>query len=99
MKHKRTCPICKTKFETNYIQKVTCSGICSIEYHKQKSKENHKKVKAPKINGIKLIDTCVKCGMCEDVCPAECITVIDYAVKDPEKCIDCGQCMRVCPEV
>lgn len=100
MKYNRECVVCKNKYETNYSQKLTCCDRCSIIHHKEKMCENHRtREKKPKIKGIKLIDTCIRCGMCEDVCPAECITVVDYAVKDPEKCIECGQCMKVCPEI
>ena len=46
------------------------------------------------------IDTvnCIACGSCAEQCPADAITVEDYAVIDQEICIGCAQCIAVCPE-
>ncbi len=44
-------------------------------------------------------DTCIVCGACEPVCPAECISVRDDGKRiiDEEACVDCGLCAEVCP--
>jgi len=56
--------------------------------------------KNPKIN------PCLRCGKCEDVCPAKLSPVmIKDNVKNitfvrtlqPEKCIECGLCSFICP--
>jgi uncharacterized Fe-S center protein len=46
------------------------------------------------------IDTvnCTACGSCAEQCPADAITVDEYAVIDQETCIGCAQCIAVCPE-
>jgi NAD-dependent dihydropyrimidine dehydrogenase PreA subunit len=45
-------------------------------------------------------DTCIGCGNCLAVCPAEpnCFDVEDVStVVHPESCIDCGDCVEGCP--
>ncbi len=41
---------------------------------------------------------CIACGGCAQVCPADAITVDDYAVIDYRKCIECFCCMEACPQ-
>ena len=42
-------------------------------------------------------DDCSGCGVCEDRCPAEAITVGDVAIVDVVLCIGCGLCASACP--
>jgi len=42
-------------------------------------------------------DTCEACGVCEDRCPVDAITVDDFAAVDPVKCLGCGVCFPTCP--
>jgi len=42
-------------------------------------------------------DKCTACGTCAKLCPADAITVDEFAVIDKEKCIGCGECLAVCP--
>lgn len=43
-------------------------------------------------------EECVSCGICPELCPANCITDgEEMFVIDPERCTDCGECVTVCP--
>lgn len=45
---------------------------------------------------------CCGCGACVNVCPIQCISMIEdaegfcYPVIDNEKCIECGKCEKIC---
>lgn len=43
-------------------------------------------------------DACIKCGMCMERCPVDCITMDDdgYPVRN-KACVRCGQCGIACP--
>ena len=41
-------------------------------------------------------DSCIACGICTDVCPADAITITDVAVIDTSKCTECGACAEEC---
>ena len=43
-------------------------------------------------------DTCVGCGTCQEVCPADAITVEGIAEVDSKRCIGCGHCVDQCPQ-
>lgn len=40
---------------------------------------------------------CIACGMCEEECPVDAITVEDVAIVDEDKCEEIGDCVEVCP--
>lgn len=40
---------------------------------------------------------CKACGICSDNCPAQAISVKDYAEINKEKCIECYCCQELCP--
>ena len=43
-------------------------------------------------------DTCIGCGGCVGMCPANAIALDDdKAVIDQDKCVKCGQCKDACP--
>lgn len=51
-------------------------------------------------------DICTGCGICEDVCPKHCITIVRKDGEhrpelDEEKCLgdNCGRCLKVCPGI
>jgi len=48
---------------------------------------------------IAVVDSekCTGCGICEDVCPANAITVNGQALVQPELCTGCGLCVGECP--
>lgn len=45
-------------------------------------------------------DACILCGMCQRVCPCDCIVVEKKEHRweiNPFSCIQCGSCVRACP--
>ena len=49
----------------------------------------------PRIEMIE--ERCTRCGVCEEICPVQAITLSPYPELG-EKCFYCFQCMRICPE-
>ena len=42
-------------------------------------------------------DSCVACGTCQSVCPADAIKEGDIYSIDADLCLDCGTCADACP--
>ncbi len=42
-------------------------------------------------------ERCVGCGICQDVCHADAISVEEIAMVDLKRCIGCGSCVEQCP--
>ncbi|MGD2175655.1 MAG: 4Fe-4S binding protein [Candidatus Brocadiaceae bacterium] len=43
-------------------------------------------------------DECTGCGICEDVCPVEAVTLVNgVASIDQEECTECLTCVDECP--
>jgi len=42
-------------------------------------------------------EKCTACGICEEGCPLQAITVDDVARVDPDLCVECGICVDECP--
>ncbi|MBM4045273.1 MAG: 4Fe-4S dicluster domain-containing protein [Planctomycetes bacterium] len=43
-------------------------------------------------------DKCDGCGSCVEVCPVECIKVVDEVARiNEDECTDCGTCVEECP--
>ena len=50
------------------------------------------------ISPVVYTETCVGCGKCAEICPADAITLRDKkATVDSSKCIGCANCIAVCP--
>lgn len=48
---------------------------------------------------LRVTDACVGCGICEKVCPAGCVHVVEKrAVHIPENCQTCLACAHACPQ-
>ena len=47
----------------------------------------------------RLSGDCVGCGVCEEVCEEEAVSVEDkWPLFDAERCLNCGLCIRACPK-
>ncbi|MBS6396256.1 MAG: 4Fe-4S binding protein [Clostridiales bacterium] len=46
-----------------------------------------------------LIENCVACGACRNICPRSALSIHRgcYARVDPSLCIGCGKCRNTCP--
>lgn len=43
-------------------------------------------------------DDCLGCGVCNEACPSEALSVEDgVCVVDEGSCVDCGACVDECP--
>ncbi|WP_031515737.1 DUF362 domain-containing protein [Desulfofalx alkaliphila] len=43
-------------------------------------------------------ETCIACGTCESVCPADVFKVAEVSkVVNPDDCIECETCVGSCP--
>ena len=42
--------------------------------------------------------TCTGCGVCEDICTVNAISIEEIVQFNIEKCLGCGNCVAVCPE-
>ncbi|RLD17867.1 MAG: hypothetical protein DRI36_02760 [Caldiserica bacterium] len=56
-------------------------------------KERNKGTRKAKV----IVENCVGCGACENVCPEGAITVDEVAKIDENKCTGCGRCIDICP--
>lgn len=44
-------------------------------------------------------ETCTACGDCMEVCPPQCISIVDDAARIDERfCEECGECVAECAE-
>jgi len=43
-------------------------------------------------------EKCTACGLCQQVCPTDAISIDDIAQINQEKCTGCGQCVAECPQ-
>jgi len=43
-------------------------------------------------------ERCNACGVCEDVCPFDAVTVDDVAQVNRQRCTGCGRCVSECPQ-
>lgn len=49
-------------------------------------------------SGYSIIDKCIACGLCLDVCPVGVISEGEPYSVDGSRCLECGHCAEICPE-
>jgi energy-converting hydrogenase B subunit K len=80
-------------FTNNCIACETCAIHCPRDVIPNTT--GYKKVVDRENSFIRTdMDFCIKCGLCNKVCPNNCI---DYGVIDKERCEFCGACYNICP--
>jgi ferredoxin len=43
------------------------------------------------------VDTCLRCGLCAEICPWEAIDKDDFKIVNSAKCLRCLRCVKNCP--
>lgn len=62
-----------------------------------KGKRPYKEYGGVPVHPVGSQDTCKKCGVCVEQCPADAIDASAPWTTDSNKCISCGRCITVCP--
>ena len=44
-----------------------------------------------------IMDNCVVCGTCWDLCPVDAVEEFEDFYKINNRCDDCGKCVKACP--
>ena len=61
-------------------------------------KEIERSLPDSKVFAVVDSDKCTGCGICENYCPTNAISVDTVAIIDESKCTGCGQCYNECPQ-
>jgi len=76
-----------------------CCGCCCEILTSCKPLENPAQYFATNYRAIVDTETCIGCGICENRCQIEAISIIDEkSVIDYERCIGCGLCVTSCTQ-
>lgn len=71
-----------------------CCSCCCAFFRAKKAE--HDTISRSNYVARVTIDDCTACGICEERCPVNAITVDDVAVVDEDICIGCGVCTPTC---
>jgi len=92
------CQLCVQACSALYEDEYSLSNLQEGEYSLSKSRigiepyyDNNK--------SLKIKDAyCILCGICENKCPEDAITMSDRLGLDEDACTGCGICANVCPK-
>ncbi|MCP3900696.1 MAG: 4Fe-4S ferredoxin [Desulfobacteraceae bacterium] len=73
-----------------------CCGCCCQILKNLKTTENPGQLVSSNFYAAINEDECTACGLCEERCHMEAITIEDIAIIDKKRCIGCGLCVPAC---
>lgn len=88
--------------DTRKIGIVYCIKNAQIEYFNLGVKPIFREIYTigsikAEAKGYAISDKCIACGVCQSVCPQNCIKAGDIYEIQQKNCLHCGACCEICP--
>ncbi|MHA1680339.1 MAG: 4Fe-4S binding protein [Promethearchaeota archaeon] len=74
---------------------LCCSDCCGILTNARKFEDPSQIIRSNYFSEVDE-ENCTACGLCQEKCPMDAITVGDHAVVELKRCIGCGVCTAAC---